>query len=125
MYKVIYELLDDVKKELTTLLKPKIVENSLGKLTIKGIFKTTKTQAICGGEVTEGKMTLPALAHINREGEELAEVKIINLKRGPQDAREVVEGEMCGISFETINKLDLQIGDQVECFTRETLARSL
>src|SRR5690606_7317118 len=47
LYKVIYELIDDVRTELSGLLAPEIVETELGTLTVKGIFKTTKTEVIC------------------------------------------------------------------------------
>lgn len=125
IYKVIYELIDDAKAELTKLLAPEVIETDLGRLVVKGIFKTTKTEIICGGEVTKGKLTSPALARVKRDGEVLAEVEITNLKRGPQDAKEVVEGEMCGLSLKTESKLDLQEGDHVEVFAREVVARSL
>lgn len=125
LYKVIYELIDDVKNELSGLLAPEIVETDLGRLVVKGIFKTSKTEVICGGEVTKGKLTVPSLARIMRGTEQLAEVKITNLKRGPQDAKEVFEGELCGLSFESTARVDLQEGDRVELFTRELVERSL
>ncbi len=125
LYKVIYELIDDVKQELTVLLAPEVIENDLGRLVVRGVFKTTKTEVICGGEVTKGKLVVPALARVMRGDEQLAEVQITNLKRGPQDAKEVFEGEMCGLSFATTSKVELQEGDRVELFTRETVARSL
>jgi translation initiation factor IF-2 len=125
LYKVIYELIDDVKEELTKLLVPAIVEKETGRLVIKGIFKTTKTEVICGGEVTKGKLTVPALARVTRGDETIAEVEIINLKRGPQDTKEVFEGEMCGLSFRSTARVDLEEGDRLEAFTRETVARTL
>jgi translation initiation factor IF-2 len=125
LYKVIYELIDDAKEELTKLLAPEIVETELGRLVVRGIFKTTKTEVICGGEVTKGKLVSPSLAKVLRGDEQLAEVEITNLKRGPQDAKEVFEGEMCGLSFKSISRVDLQEGDRIEVFTRESVARSL
>ena len=125
LFKVIYELIDDVKAELSELLPPEIKETEIGKLKIEGIFKTTKTEVICGGEVTKGKLTVPALARVLRDKEKIAEVEITNLKRGPQDAKEVIEGEMCGLNLATQSKLDIQIGDRVEAFTRESIERTL
>lgn len=125
LYKVIYELIDDAKKELSDLLSPEIVETELGRLVVKGIFKTTKTEVICGGEVTKGKLTAPALARVLRDDEELAEVEVTGLKRGPAEAKEVVEGEMCGMSLKTTKKLQLTEGDRIEVFTRETVQRRL
>lgn len=125
MYKVIYELIDDVKAELTTLLAPEIIETPLGRLVVKGIFKTTKTEVICGGEVTKGKLIVPALARVMRDKEELAEVEVTQLKRGPVEAKEVLEGEMCGMSFTSKARVDIAEGDHIELFTRELKTRTL
>jgi translation initiation factor IF-2 len=125
LYKVIYELIDDVKAELSNLLSPEIVETELGRLIVKGIFNTTKTAVICGGEVTKGKLTVPALARVSRGDEQLMEVEVTGLKRGPTEAKEVVEGEMCGLSLKTPKRLDLQEGDRIEVFTRKAVQRVL
>ncbi len=125
LYKVIYELIDDVKAELSNLLSPEIIETELGRLIVKGVFKTTKTEVICGGEVTKGKLTAPALAKVTRGDEQLAEVTVTGLKRGPAEAKEIVEGEMCGMSLKTDKRLELQEGDRIEVFTREAVQRQL
>lgn len=125
LYKVIYELIDDAKKELTNLLAPEVVENQIGTLVVKGVFKVTKTETICGGEVTKGKLVVPALARVIRGDETLAEAEVTNLKKGPQDTKEVFEGEMCGLSLKTASKIDLQVDDRIELFSRETVARKL
>ena len=67
LFDIIYELIDDVKKDLTGLLKPQIVETELGRLLVKAVFKTTKSEIICGGEVTKGKLSLPAQATVIAE----------------------------------------------------------
>jgi translation initiation factor IF-2 len=125
LYRVIYELIDDAKEELTKLLPPEVVETDLGRLVVKGVFKTTKTEVICGGEVTKGKLVVPAQARVMRGGEKLADVNVTKLQRGPQDAKEIFEGEMCGMSIATTSKVDLQEGDHIELFTREVIARTL
>jgi translation initiation factor IF-2 len=125
LYRIIYELIDDVKSELTLRLAPEVVETDLGRLVVKGIFKTTKTEVICGGEVTKGKLVPNSLARVMRGDELLAEVEITGLKRGPQEAKEVFEGEMCGMSFKSNSRVDIQEGDHIELFTRQTVARSL
>jgi translation initiation factor IF-2 len=113
LYKIIYELIDDAKEELSSLLLPKVVTHDMGRLVIKGIFKTTRAEVICGGEVTKGKLVAPALAKVYRGDEQLAEVEVTGLKRGPQEAKEVNEGEMCGISLKTDKKLELAEGDRI------------
>ena len=125
LYKVIYELIDDVHGELEQLLSPEIVETPLGRLIIRGIFNTTKTAVICGGEVTKGRLSAPSLARVYRGNDELMEVEVVGLKRGPSDAKDLVEGEMGGMSLKTPSRLDLADGDRVEVFTREAKKRSL
>lgn len=126
LYTIIYELLDDAKKELETRLAPEIVEEKLGDLTIKGIFKTTKTETICGGEVIGGRLSIPALARLYRGKELITDnLEVTNLKRGPQDVKEVLEGEMCGLSLKAEKRLDVQENDRLELFTRETKTRTL
>ena len=125
LYKVIYELIDDVKAEMTTLLSPEIVEKDLGRLLVKGIFKITKNDIICGGEVTKGKLTVPSFVKVYRDKDLLAEAQAVLLKRGPVETSEVQEGEMCGVSLKTDSRIDLQEGDRIEFFSRETVARTL
>ncbi len=125
LYKVIYELIDDVRNELSARLLPEVVETGLGRLLVRGVFKTTKTEVICGGEVTKGVLRVPSFARIFRGNDELAEVEVTMLKRGPQETKEVNEGEMCGLSFKSDQKIDLQEGDRLELFQRETVTREL
>ncbi len=125
LYKVIYELIDDAKEELSKLLAPEIKETELGRLVVKGIFKTTKTEVICGGEVSKGKLTSPALARVIRNKEKLADVQVTALRRGPQETKEVFEGEMCGMSFTSTSRVELVEGDHIELYSVETIERHL
>jgi len=125
LYNIIYELIDDVRQELSDRLLPEVVETDLGRLVVRAIFKTTKTEVICGGEVTKGTLRVPSFARIMRDNEQLAEVEVTMLKRGPQETKEVAEGEMCGLSFKTEQRVELQEGDRLELFQRETVTRQL
>lgn len=126
LFSVIYELIDDVKEELTKLLPPEIIKTDLGRLLVKGVFRVTKSEIICGGEVTKGKLAVPALATVYRGDDVLAEaVQITMLKRGPQEVKEVQTGEMCGVSFKTESRIDLQEGDKLEFYTQEVVPRTL
>ena len=121
LFTIIYELIDDVKAELTKLLPPEVIEKELGELVIKGVFKIAKNEVICGGEVIKGKLSLPALARVKRGDKVLAEeVEIINLKQGPQEVKEVDRGTMCGLSFRSSARVPVAEGDHLELFTRET-----
>lgn len=125
MYKVIYELLDDARQSMEQMLAPEVVETEIGKLTIKGVFRTLKDEVIAGGEVTTGKVVPNVLVRVKRGDERLAEVEITKVQRQQQEAKEVFEGEMCGISLKTTKKLLLEEGDKLEFFTRELVKRTL
>ncbi len=125
LYNVIYELIDDVKNELSKLLPDEIIEKGMGELEIKGVFKTTRTDVIAGGEVLSGTLKVPAFARITRGKEQIGEAELTGLKRGPNEARDLATGELGGISLRTSGRLELQLGDKITFFTRETVERTL
>ena len=125
LYTVIYELIDDVKAELSDLLSPEVIEHEIGILEVKGVFKTTKTEIICGGEVKSGKLVAPAEVRIFRGKEQIGEAKLKGLKRGPNDARDLTEGELGGLDLQTTGRIVLEVGDTIHFFTRETKQRTL
>ncbi len=125
VFSIIYELIDDVKDEMEARLAPEIVETEVGRVLIKGIFRTTHKLIICGGEVTKGKAKPEVLAKIYREDEEVGEVEVASVQRQQAEAKEVVEGEMCGLQLVTKGKLNLKEGDRVEFFTREVVKKKL
>lgn len=130
LYKVIYELLDDAKLSMEKLLAPEIVETEIGALEIKGVFRTTKDEVIAGGLVTSGKVKPGLLVRIKRgkgaAAEVIGESEITNLQREKIEAKEVFEGDMCGLNLK-INKkaLLLEVGDKLEFFTRAVVERHL
>ena len=107
------------------LLEPEIVDTEIGKLEIKGIFRTERDEIIAGGEVKSGKIIPGAAARVIRAKEKIAEVSIISVQRQQQEAKEVFEGEMCGLSLRTPKRFTLEIGDKLELFTRELVRRTL
>ncbi len=125
LFKVIYELLDDARQSMEQLLAPEVVETEMGTLTIKGVFRTLKDVVIAGGEVTSGKVMPNVLARVKRGDEQLAEVEVTSVQRQQQEAKEVFEGELCGLSLKTDKKLLLEEGDKLEFFTRELVNRTL
>ena len=125
LYKVIYELLDDAKSSMEALLAPEIVETQIGTLKIKGVFRTLKELVIAGGEVTSGKITKDLHVRATRGDEVLGEAELTSLQREKVEAREVFEGDMCGISLKTRRKMQLEEGDTLEFFTRELVTRTL
>lgn len=124
-YRVIYELLDDVRQDMESKLAPEIVETEIGELKVLGVFRTTKDSVICGGEVLKGKVAPSLLARIKRDKEQFAEAEVVHVQRQQQDAKEVFEGEQCGLELKTENKLQLEVNDLLEFFTRELKKRTL
>lgn len=126
LFKIIYELIDDAKKEMETLLAPEVTEQILGEILIKGIFKITKNSAIAGGEVVKGKLSLPALAKVY-SGKELVgdDIEVVGLQSGQQEVKEVPTGNMCGLSLKTTTRLGIKEGDRVQLFRREAKTRTL
>lgn len=125
LYKVIYELLDDAKNSMEALLAPEVVETQLGTLEIKGVFRTLKDQVIAGGLVKSGKIVKDVRVRAKRGEEVLGEADVTSVQRQQQEAKEVFEGEMCGLSLKTDRKLQLEEGDILEFFTRELVTRTL
>jgi len=125
LYKVIYELLDDARASMEAMLAPEVVETEIGKLTIKGVFRTLKDVVIAGGEVTNGKVMTGLLARVIHDGETIAETEVTSVQRQQQEAKEVFEGEMCGLSLKTSKKIVVEEGDKLEFFTRELVKRTL
>lgn len=125
IFKVIYELLDDVREVMESMLAPEVVETETGELKILGIFKTAKDDIICGGEVLKGKVVPGTLARVMRKKELIAEVEVTKVQRQQQEAKEVFEGEQCGLELKTHGKLALEEGDRLQFFTRELKKRTL
>jgi translation initiation factor IF-2 len=125
LYKIIYELLDDARQSMEALLAPEIVETIQGTMVIKGIFRSLKDLAIVGGEVTSGKVTSGTIVRMKRGEETLGEAVATSVQRQQQEAKEVFEGEMCGVSLELKHKVQLEEGDTLEFLTRESVKRTL
>ncbi len=124
-YRVIYELLDDVKLEMEEKLAPEVIETEIGELKILGVFHTTKDTVICGGEVLRGKVTKDLLVRIKRAKEVVGEAEVKSVQRQQQEAKEVFEGEQCGLELKTTGKQPVEENDRLEFFTRTLKKRTL
>jgi translation initiation factor IF-2 len=122
-YNIIYDLVDDVKKAMSGLLAPILRETMLGTALILEIFNITKVGKIAGCRVTEGTVERGANVRLIRDNVVIHEGKLSQLKRFKDDAREVVAGQECGMSFE--NYQDMRVGDVIECYRVETVQRTL
>lgn len=122
-YTIIYEMQDDLKKALSGLLAPEFVEKSLGRAEVRNIFVVPKIGTIGGCAVVDGKIQRNALVRLIRDGKIVYEGKISSLKRFKDDAKEVAQGFECGIGIENYN--DLKVGDVIEGYVREQVAREV
>ena len=119
VYRVIYELLDDAKREMEKMLDAEVVETETGKMTIKGVFRTEKTEIIAGGEVKEGKVAPGMLGRVYRKKELLGEVEVLSVQEGKITVPTLSQGEIGGISLKTTKKIQLELEDRIEFFVRE------
>jgi translation initiation factor IF-2 len=122
-YNIIYNLVDDVKAAMSGLLSPERRETMLGNASILEIFNISKVGKIAGCRVTDGKVERGANVRLIRDNVVIHEGKLSQLKRFKDDAREVLAGQECGMSFE--NYQDMRQGDVIECYRVETVQRSL
>lgn len=122
-YSIIYNLMDDVKDAMSGLLAPTLRETMLGNAQILEIFNVSKVGKIAGCRVTDGTIERGANVRLIRDGVVVHEGKLAQLKRFKDDAKEVVAGQECGMSFE--NYQDMRAGDVIECFRVEEIKRSL
>src|SRR5690606_9525764 len=123
VYSIIYELLDDLKKALSGLLTPDVVEKAQGSAEVRETFSVPKMGTIAGCFVTDGKITRNHMLRLVRDGKIIYEGKVSSLKRFKDDAKEVAQGFECGIGIENFN--DIKVGDVIEAFTKEEVQREL
>ena len=125
LYKVIYELIDDAKHEMESLLDAEIIEEDKGEMKIKGVFRTEKTSIIAGGEVLTGDVRPGYLVRIIQGKKLIGEAEVSSVQKEKLSVDNLVAGEIGGLALTTKSKIDLQIGDHLEFFTRESKHRTL
>jgi translation initiation factor IF-2 len=124
-FRVIYELIDDAKTEMENMLDAEIIETETGELSIKGVFRTEKTEIIAGGEVLSGRVSPGMLGRAYRKKELIGEVEVTNVQAGKVDIPSLAKGEIGGISLKTTKKITLEINDHIKFFTREVKKKKL
>ena len=123
LYKIIYEAVADVKLALEGLLRPEEKEVVLGEAEVREVFKVSKVGVIAGCSVRHGIVTRQGKVRVVRNGVEVYSGTIASLRRFKDDVKEVKEGFECGIGVENFN--DVKVGDVLECFRMESVARTL
>jgi translation initiation factor IF-2 len=122
-YSIIYDVIDDMKKALSGMLAPTLREQFLGNAAIREVFSISKIGKVAGCMVTEGTVKRGARVRLLRDNVVIHEGSLKTLKRFKDEVREVKEGYECGMAFE--NYHDIQVGDVIECFEMEEVARAI
>ena len=114
LYRVIYDVIDDVRLALKGMLEPELKEKVMGRVEVRSTFRHSKLGTIAGCYVLDGKVTNHALGRLLRDGVIIYEGKLASLKRFKDDVKEVNSGYECGIMLENYN--DIKEGDQIEAY---------
>jgi len=122
-YRIIYEAVEEVKAALEGLLKPEEKEVVAGEAEVRQLFKISGVGTIAGCYVRNGVIQRGAKARVLRDGVVVYTGGFASLRRFKDDVREVKDGLECGIGIENFN--DLKVGDVIEAFRVESVARSL
>ena len=123
LYKIIYEAIEDVRAALEGMLRPEEKEVVLGEAEVRELFKVPRMGVIAGCSVRSGVINRQARIRVIRDSTEIYDGNIGSLRRFKDDVKEVREGFECGIGVENFN--DLKVGDVLECYRKEQVARTL
>lgn len=122
-YSIIYDLIDDIKKAASGLLKAEVRETFIGYAQIREVFKVSNVGKVAGCLVTEGIARRSAGVRLLRDNVVIHEGTLKTLKRFKDEVKEVQSGQECGMAFENYD--DIRQGDVIEIFEREEVERKL
>jgi translation initiation factor IF-2 len=122
-YNIIYEAVDEVKQALSGMLAPERKENTLGLVEVRQVFRISKVGTVAGCYVTEGLVRRNAKVRVLRDNVVIHDGELDSLKRFKDDVREVKAGFECGLSLRSYN--DINVGDQLEVYEIQEVARTL
>ncbi len=122
-YSIIYEAIDDVKQMMTGMLQPEIKEQIVGVAQVREVFRSSKFGVVAGCLVVEGLVRRNNPIRVLRDNVVIFEGALESLRRFKDDVSEVRAGTECGIGVK--NYQDVRVNDQIECFARVEVARSL
>jgi translation initiation factor IF-2 len=107
LYKIIYELLDDVRGWLISLLPPEIVEVEQARLKVLGVFGAHKKLQTVGGRVVSGKITPDLKVAVLHGGKREGDGVLQSLQRNKESVKQVAEGDECGMQVESSTSIAL------------------
>jgi translation initiation factor IF-2 len=122
-YSIIYEAIDDIKAVLTGMLSPEVKEQIVGLAAVRSVFRSSKFGTVAGCMVIDGYVRRNFPIRVLRNNVVIFEGALESLKRFKDDVNEVRAGTECGIGVK--NYSDVQENDQIECYSRVEIARSL
>jgi translation initiation factor IF-2 len=122
-YSIIYEAIDDVKAMLSGLLAPEIRESIVGVAQVRDVFRSSKFGVVAGCLVTEGTVKRNNPIRVLRDSVVIFEGALESLRRFKDDVGEVRAGTECGIGVK--NYQDVRAGDQIECYSRVEITRTI
>ena len=122
-YSIIYEAIDDVKQMLTGLLAPEVKEQIVGLAEVREVFRSSKFGTVAGCIVADGYVRRNNPIRVLRDNVVIFEGGLESLRRFKDDVNEVRAGTECGIGVRNYN--NVRVGDQIECYSRVEVARSI
>ena len=123
LYRVIYEVVEDIRAALSGLLAPKVEESVQGEAQVRELFQVPRVGTIAGCLVSQGLILRTTSARVLRDGVVIYEGRIGSLRRFKDDVREVQNGFECGIGIENFN--DVKIGDVIETYELVETSRTI
>ena len=122
-FNIIYELIEDVKSEMSSRLAPEIKRTDLGRLKVLAIFKNMKKSMVVGGKVMNGKIVKGEFLEVLRDKEVIGLGKLTQLQHNKEDVSEVKENFECGLTFEGQTKIE--VGDILLSYKEEEVKRKI
>lgn len=122
-YNIIYDAVDEIKAALSGMLAPEQRETVIGMVEIRQVFTVSKVGSIAGCLVLEGAVKRTSSVRLLRNNVVTWTGELDSLKRYKDDAKEVKAGMECGLSLKGYN--DIQVGDMLEVFEVQAIARTL
>ncbi len=122
-YSIIYEAIDDIRAVLTGMLAPEVKEQIVGLAEVRNVFRSSKFGTVAGCMVIDGYVRRNFPIRVLRDNVVIFEGALESLKRFKDDVTEVRAGTECGIGVKNYN--DVREGDQIECYSRVEVARTL
>ena len=122
-YSVIYQAIEDLKSAMEGLLEPQEVEEQVGAVEVRALFRASRVGTIAGCYVEEGVVRRGAKVRVVRDGTIVADTRVASLRRFNDDVNEVQSGLECGIVLENFH--DLKVGDRFEVYETKAVERQL